>query len=145
MFHNHTTRDGKTVMICAMDDGHLINTIKLMCRKLTEMVEAASPSEQMDEYHKRLYNVTQVSQTKAADLTKRAAEIIAPYALEAILRGLAGDIEPNVQAAFDRKVQVILPKTSNLLVAVGPQYGDRAIDMLLDDEFAEDVDGQIEF
>jgi len=115
MYKTHTTTQGKSMLVCEMGDQHLVNTIKFFCRKLQIVVEKARASQPLDRYEKALYGLKQISPEDAADLTRRMAEVMAPYVLEATLRGLSDQITKDIQLAYSRDKAVALPAEIALL------------------------------
>ena len=107
MYEIHVTNEGVQMMVCEMEDNHLLNTIKLYCRQLKKVVSLIRAAAPMDEYDRALYGIDTLKPEDAAKLTQRFATKLAPYVLEASLRGL--DVSTYLQDAFDRDGRVILP------------------------------------
>lgn len=98
MFKTHTTREGKTMMICEMEDTHLVNCIKWLLKRLNEVRNYRSDLNAVD---KILYKVPDASPQQVANITRQVADAIQPYVLEATLRGL--NVKPYLQDAFGRQ------------------------------------------
>jgi hypothetical protein len=103
MYNYHKTKESDIMLICEMEDSHLANTIRYFGRKLESMRRLADNGK-ISEYEKRLYNRQSISQTDLADITKEVANRLAPYALEASLRGLP--ITEDIRRIFMRTQKV---------------------------------------
>ena len=112
MFKVHRTRDGQHIPVAAMDDNHLINTIRLFFNKISEIKAAMAALDTAPtastRFTSRLYNVKTINPEDAADAFRDAIEAATPYLLEAYLRGLK---EPQqwLQDAFGRTTAI--PRT----------------------------------
>lgn len=126
MFRYHTTKDGQTMLICEMDDQHLVNTILLLEKKFQE-IKTFSEDNVTNDYERYLYNRKVITSKELAEKTKDIAELIAPYVLEAVLRGI--QITLTVQRMFGRKERVQPVQNFNLLTS-----------NLSDDSYWEDVE-----
>lgn len=127
MYKYHTTAEGKTMLICQMSDPHLLNTIKLIMRNTLALHAAAENSNNQTAYERRLYDQPTLSPEMLADKIKGVADLIAPYVLEASLRGL--EVSDLLQAMFKREEQVpFVERTSWTTIGSGQA----------DDEFFED-------
>ena len=118
----HTTREGKTMLIGQMDNSHLINQIKLLCSKIGQAKAAARGCAQFDIYTARLYGVQLIDAEQAADVVGQLAGRLLPYVFEAVLRGLQEDIRPLLTAAFER--DAALPGELPALPSPGELMGD---------------------
>jgi hypothetical protein len=118
----HTTREGKTMLIGQMTDSHLINQIKLLCSKIGQAKAAARGCAQFDIYTARLYGVQLIDAEQAADVVGQLAGRLLPFVFEAVLRGLQEDIRPLLTAAFER--DAALPGELPALPSPGELMGD---------------------
>jgi hypothetical protein len=116
MFEKHKDRGGNVLMICEMGDSHLINTIKMILRKIKEISIFSMNEDNIDVYEQELYEYSKIDKKKAANLTKKASIALAPYILELCLRGLSNEIETDLQTAFSRNKQFIRKYNMPLLI-----------------------------
>ena len=116
----HTTREGKTMLIGQMENSHLINQIKLLCSKIGQAKAAARGCAKFDTYTARLYGVQLVDAETAADVVGQLAGRLLPYVFEAMLRGLQDDIRQYLTTAIERDAALpgelpALPSPSELM------------------------------
>jgi hypothetical protein len=116
MFDKHKTQGGVTLMICEMDDQHLINTIKIILRKINAINLFSMSENNIDDYEMELYEYPKVNKKDAAKLTKKASLALAPYILELCLRGLPNEITIDLQKTFNRTKQFIRKHNIPLLL-----------------------------
>ena len=106
MFESHTTKEGDSMLICSMEDSHLINTIKLILRHIKTASSVLCG--QQSENH--LIAVFSPSYSAAAQKERAEESIrfyhrkIQPYIMEAALRGL--DISALMQDAYKRSQMI---------------------------------------
>ena len=86
MLAQHTTREGKTMLIAQMDDTHLLNTIRLKVSRMADMLELASIEQ--DEYTTALYGLRAIDLTTVAVHVRTAIIYLYPYLAELGFRGL---------------------------------------------------------
>lgn len=95
----HRCNDGKTLFISQMDNSHLVNTLKLICKKvkaLKQVAEGVSVSK-----NAMIYGLdTDSSKRKALCRLVESVRFIEPYAAECALRGM--DVTEILQSTFDR-------------------------------------------
>lgn len=108
MFEYHTTRSGSTILICQMEDSHLINTIKLYCSKIKDccgILESGSIKGMtaMGALIPQL-DIEELKRQSRASL-KTLHTRIQPYILEAALRGLSHQFTEDLQNAYGREAQ----------------------------------------
>lgn len=101
---HHTTRTGERLPIAAMSDEHLLNLIAMFCAKMTAARAAAETQSELSPFERRLYGVDDLSPTDAADIVREGMARLAPYVLEAALRGL--HVSGDLQAAIGRTGQL---------------------------------------
>lgn len=104
--HEHKTANGEKVLICAMEDDHLKNTIAYFLRPLADATQRLSrdleaPKER-SERAKFLYGDRPMAMTayEYGELYKESVEKIGPYLFEANVRGL--DVSDLVHKAAGR-------------------------------------------
>jgi len=135
MFKYHTTANGETMLICEMEDDHLMNTIKMVSKRFLEYKKHQTETSGQSEYERHLYNRSSVSPKDLADKTKEIADLLAPYILEGVLRGY--QLYPLVQETFGRKEAV--PKVNNYSrITTGTVSLSTLEEMLDEDEEWED-------
>lgn len=100
----HYTADGGSILIAAMDDQHLLNTIALFCRKMENVRSAVDQQGTASAFERALYGFDTVSAEDAASMIRQGIETVAPYVFEAALRGL--DVRADLQAAIGRAGQL---------------------------------------
>lgn len=95
----HKCNDGKTLFISQMDNSHLFNTLKLLCKKvkaLKQVAEGVSVSR-----NAMIYGLdTDSSKQGAKRRIVESVRFIEPYAAECALRNL--DVSELLQSTFDR-------------------------------------------
>ncbi|BAQ65570.1 hypothetical protein [Geminocystis sp. NIES-3709] len=106
MFELHKMKDGNSILICQMDDNHLINFIKLLCRKINQSTQILENSNFKGSVIFQALNPTLSKgiKEKAEAQIRYATSTISPYVLEATLRGL--NITELLQSAFQRTEQM---------------------------------------
>ena len=97
---HHTTRTGERIPIAAMTDDHLFNLIAMFCSKMAAARAAAETQVNLSPFERRLYGIDDLSPTDAADIVREGMARLAPYVLEAALRGL--DVSGELQTAIGR-------------------------------------------
>lgn len=100
----HTTKTGQRMPIAAMTNEHLLNMILIVCNKMADARAAAETQSELSAFERRLYGVSDLSPTDAADIVRDGLMILAPYVLEAALRGM--NISADLQAAIGRTGQL---------------------------------------
>ncbi len=85
MFDSHRDANGNEIPIAAMDDTHLINTVKLRCRQITQAL--ASCATISDPAQAALYGIKARSPEEAGSEARKIAVKLYPYLSEALLRG----------------------------------------------------------
>ncbi len=91
MFETHNSNDGP-VMICQMAVIHLTNTIRLFCRRISQVRAAAQAPQNDDDYSRALYDVQRLDAEAAGEINRLALTRLYPYLAEALLRGLQSDV-----------------------------------------------------
>ena len=101
---HHTTRTGERLPIAAMTSEHLLNMIAMLCNKMADARAAAETQSEVSPFERRLYGITDMSPIDAADIVREGMAHLAPYVLEAALRGL--NVSPDLQSAIGRTGQL---------------------------------------
>lgn len=99
MLETHNSNDGP-IMICQMDDSHLTNTIRLFCRRITQVRAAAQAPPDGDDYSRALYSIRKMDAETAGEINRLALTKLYPYLAEALLRGL--DVREHLVEAVGR-------------------------------------------
>jgi hypothetical protein len=104
MYNFHTTKDGERIMICMMEDRHLINTIKLYLRKIREEVAKINGAPLVsDPILLAVHPVdTAAIKRQAQSRVKALSEALPPYIAEATLRGLTDLFVEDLQSTYGR-------------------------------------------
>ncbi|MBF2058632.1 MAG: hypothetical protein IGQ45_15810 [Cyanobacterium sp. T60_A2020_053] len=113
MFELHTMKTGDAILICQMENSHLINQIKLLCRKIRQarlVLESANLNEHGAVFKALNPSVSNKLQEQATEQLRYASNAIQPYVMEAVLRNL--NIHQFVGEAFNRNCQI--PTLNNL-------------------------------
>lgn len=97
---HHTTRTGERLPIAAMTNEHLLNLIAMLCTKMAAARAAAETQSELSAFERRLYGIADLSPVDAADIVREGMARLAPYVLEAALRGL--DVSGELQTAIGR-------------------------------------------
>lgn len=102
MFVRHTTKDGRTIRICQMDDTHLRNTIIMYLDKIKKAKETIDGDfSKIDRFNANLLGINQEKlQKKADDFIRKMTNKLYAYIAEASLRGF--DFKKELQEAFGR-------------------------------------------
>lgn len=102
----HITKTGAPVPIAAMDDGHLLNMIALVCGKMETARAALGIGEtaMLSEFDRAVYGVRAASTEDVAEMVREGMRVLAPYVLEAVVRRL--DVSADVQAAIGRSARL---------------------------------------
>jgi hypothetical protein len=108
MYETHRTTEGREMLIAEMDDSHLLNTINLFCRRIGEAVRVINLEEDVkpDKIIAHLqprYSAANLLAKAQQELTN-LDEKIAPYIVEAALRGLT--VSHLLQKAYQRDAQI---------------------------------------
>jgi hypothetical protein len=101
---HHTTRTGERLPIAAMTSEHLCNLIAMLCDKMAAARAAAETQSELSAFERRLYGIADLSPLDAADIVREGMAHLAPYVLEAALRGL--DVAADLQSAIGRTGQL---------------------------------------
>ena len=108
MYEIHKTAEGHEILIAEMEDSHLLNTINLFCRRIGEAVrvinleEDVKPDKVIAHLQPR-YSAANLLAKARKELTD-LDEKIAPYIVEAALRGLS--VSALLQKAYQRDAQI---------------------------------------
>ena len=108
MDNTHTTRDGVTMLVANMEDSHLLNTIKLLCKDIEQnrLVLISDIEETSIDYILSWYDLWDLKEF-AKNKIRNGYNNILIYVLEASIRWL--DISTQLQEAFWRKDLLSLP------------------------------------
>jgi len=101
---HHMTRTGERIPIAAMTNEHLLNLIAMLCTKMAAARAAAETQSELSAFERRLYGIADLSPVDAADIVREGMAHLAPYVLEAALRGL--DVAADLQTAIGRTGQL---------------------------------------
>jgi hypothetical protein len=118
MFATHVTSTGRRMMICQMDDAHLVNTICLLLRRAEEAKGAiAHQPDATSPFAKALYGVQEVDPAQAAGVVRLIIEQMYPYIAEIVLRGLPviDKIRDELRLLVDRPTGTAMVRTMLLL------------------------------
>jgi len=115
MFQKHKTKDGKEMLIMQMNDGHLYNTIKMICREVKECAAVLEADFQPD----NAVFAALIPEANSEDIKRKARNDIqiyysrlTHYVFEASRRNI--DISRPLQEAFGKeKLQGRLTSTAN--------------------------------
>lgn len=88
MLETHTTSDGHKMLVAEMRDSHLMNTIRLYCRKMQDTRNSIDAKGQMSPVERAMYDLPEHTPEEAGWELKRLANHLYPYLAEAFLRGL---------------------------------------------------------
>lgn len=80
----HKTLNGKALEIVSMEDTHITNTINSLLRRLRECSGMIVSGSKID----RIVNNTKQDVSIAEDYIENFRDIVAPYILEAVFRGI---------------------------------------------------------
>lgn len=109
MYRKHKTKDGRKMQICEMEDSHLMRTISLMLRHLTEVNNALDGKSVINTTPSQLamrgVRKEHVGFDELASVQQGIIDKLYAYLAEALLRGRY-EIVPEVQEAFGRSGQV---------------------------------------
>ena len=107
MLDKHTTRDGERMLVCQMDDKHLLNTIKLFSKNLKQIWEIAE-GEVENTVADKIYDVPEdITPNEAINLWRQEVYRLTPYLSEAILRdGIRDDVAALMQDRIGRDAPI---------------------------------------
>ena len=95
----HISRDGKRLFISQMDNSHLVNTLKLLCKKVSNLKQVAEGVTVSK--NAMIYGLdTDSTKKEARRRLVESVRFIEPYAAECALRGM--DVAEILQSTFDR-------------------------------------------
>lgn len=80
----HNTKDGESLLVAQMDTSHIMNTIRMVVRKLYEVVVRSE--KKYSRYEMKLYNTSYVSPEETAARVQDGLEWLSPYFFEAFFR-----------------------------------------------------------
>lgn len=105
MYNIHTTRDGEQMLIAQMEDKHLINTIRMILRKVQSATAALSNpvtiNPMIGVFHPEMK--TDEIRRKAENVIRQGVDSLQPYLMEAYMRpGMAIALQEDMQSAFGR-------------------------------------------
>lgn len=105
MYQTHTTMNGESMLICQMENSHLINTIKVIAKVIQTsqeiLQEQVKPDPLMEVLNpKYLESIKE----RARQELRKCHDCIQPYVMEAALRGL--DVTGILQSAYGRSTAV---------------------------------------
>ena len=107
MYKIHTTSDGDSMLICQMNDTHLQNMIRMLCKQMLEaraLLDGGSiSSDPLLGILAPQFNARAVRE-KAEAAIRLIHETLPPYVVEASLRGI--DLGHLLQAAYGRREQL---------------------------------------
>lgn len=107
MFELHQMKDGGTILICQMENNHLINMIKSLCRKIkycTQILEGNNVLKNSTIFKALKPSLNKELVNQAEENIRYAVNKLQPYVLEACLRNL--EISEILQSAFDRNQKI---------------------------------------
>jgi hypothetical protein len=108
MYELHTTQNGDTLLICCMEDTHLINTIRSLCLKMqaaVEMLTSTTLDDPLISIFQPQYSKAAM-QEKARDSLEFLHQRLQPYVMEATLRGL--EVASMLQSAYGRTTRIAM-------------------------------------
>lgn len=100
----HVTRDGKSLPIAAMQTTHLINTVRLFLRPLTEATKNINATAiPLSKRARALYgDDIEIDADDYRELNDQTIERVSPYVMELALRGSSHAILSDLREAFGR-------------------------------------------
>lgn len=128
MKKTHLTRDGQTVYIAAMENSHLYNFLRMSFGKIGEIKNAAY-SDPKAVIRARLVGQATISAEDAARAIDEIMDRIAPYLIEAHLRGLK-DVQGWLRETFERSEKI---SSAPLLPAWSEDDGEMEGDLIDND------------
>lgn len=105
MYTFHVNKDGSTQMICTMDDGHLINTVKYYCKKIRMCTEAMQIEDSLDFKVMAAFNPNYSVTRQKGEAVNRLVMFsnkLGNYLMEIVLRGLSEEVKTDIQMAYGR-------------------------------------------
>lgn len=85
MLEMHRDANGNELPIAAMDDRHLVNTVKMKCRTITQILSSCATI--TDPAQAALYGIKARSPEAAGEDARKVCVKLYPYLSEALLRG----------------------------------------------------------
>jgi len=96
----HTTKDGSKLFISEMENSHLENTIRLMLAKVDEAKRMLYNKSSENKFKSALYSIPEVKDRDLKEFILKYTTMLAPYIMEAMLRGI--NFTPELQLAYER-------------------------------------------
>ncbi len=108
MFDVHITADGTEMLICHMENSHLVNTIRMHCRKIQEARAALEQNPSGFAIYEALgVNPSGMSRAQAQSIIRDRHKKLPPYVMEATIRGLG--VQRFLAEAYGRSTAIPLP------------------------------------
>lgn len=135
----HTTREGQTMPIAAMDDEHLINTINFFAKAGISATENITQEIKQSRRSKALYGDRQLNDNQYKEIITRTVLKLGPYVIEATIRGL--DIRETLiklmgRNAKDDEAPNTITSSEELLLTY--KIGNKTLQELFDDPEDDD-------
>ena len=114
MFKRHKTEDGE-ILVAQMEDDHLVNTIRLHCRKIAQYRGVAEGNIASDVFLRVLGNLDSSSfRREAENQIRMRHSLLVEYVAEAALRGL--DVSRHLQMAYGRSEAMPIHQSLSFLL-----------------------------
>lgn len=115
MLEMHRDAQGVEILIAAMDDTHLINTIRLRCRQIKAALNSSATIS--DPTQAALYGIKAKSAEEAGEAARKVVTKTYPYLAEALLRGgeVAALCGYEIRCALSRETSMPLSITHESL------------------------------
>ena len=122
MYQVHITSNGDSILICQMENSHLINTIKVIAKVIQAsqeiLQEQVKPDPLMEVLNPK-YSLQSIKERAKQEL-KQCHDRIQPYVMEAALRGL--DVTGILQAAYGRTTGIPTPGVNRITMLVNQAF-----------------------
>lgn len=82
----HTLKEGSSILLMSMTDAHVINTVKLVLRKVLAATEVRT---ELPVSTQRLYGITPISEDEKVAQIHRAMTFLNPYFALMVRKGLS--------------------------------------------------------
>jgi hypothetical protein len=122
MLEMHRDAQGAEILIAAMDDTHLMNTVRLRCRQIKTALNSSATI--TDPTQAALYGIKAKSAEEAGEAARKVVTKTYPYLADALLRGgeVAAVCASEIRNALGRENTVALSITHEAIANTNEEF-----------------------